>query len=353
MQAIVLTPEGQMLSSRAEPIADLGEAVVRVAYCGICGSDLHARTQDGRLPVTLGHEFSGIIERLAPDLSPQWKIGDRVVINPNGGWCGNCRNCRSGRTNQCHAVLENSVGYARDGGLAALVAVPSWALRKIPHTLPLQHAAWVEPVAVALRTLQQGDLRVGDRAAVIGAGPIGLLLVGLLADQGVSEIAVIEPGATRRAVASVRGATRVFDPLQSDVTAFFESDAPEVVFECSGAPNAFSTALSIVAPGGTVVLTGIPQEPASIDIRTVVHTELTITSSFIYTDEFDAAIELLDQRRVDVDALTTSVVGLDEITQAFSSMGQSDSEVKVLVSPGGLRPGKSEIGATNTTWRCT
>lgn len=343
MQAIVLTPQGQTLSSRAEPIADRGEVVVRVAFCGICGSDLHARTQDGRLPVTLGHEFSGVIDNVASDLSPQWKIGDRVVINPNGGWCGTCRNCRSERTNQCHAVLENSVGYARDGGLAAFVAVPSWALRKIPDTLSLQHAAWVEPVAVALRTLQQGNLRVGDRAAVIGAGPIGLLLVGLLVAQGVSELAVIEPVATRRAAASTRGATRVFDPLHSDVTTFFGIDAPEVVFECSGAPTAFSTALSIVAPGGTVVLTGIPQEPASIDIRTVVHTELTITSSFIYTDEFDAAIDLLAQGRVDVDALTTSIVGLDEITRAFSAMRHSDGEIKVLARPRELPPGESDL----------
>ena len=226
MRALVLNgTDGYAIEERPMPEPDTGEVLFRTHYSGICGTDLHAiqfgRYEDG---VVIGHEFAGEVVSAGPGVDG-WQAGDRAAVHPKGNVCGACPECRAGYPNMCSATnIGGTAGIGSNGGMAAYVSVPAGKLRRLPDEVSLQEGAWVEPTAVALRGVTRSGFKVGRRAVVIGAGPIGLLCVMHLRLGGASHITVLEPSELRRAKAEELGADITIDPLTDDPTEIFGND---------------------------------------------------------------------------------------------------------------------------------
>lgn len=334
MKAVVFTDSGEVVEERPIPEVGAGEVLLEVAFCGICGSDLHAAHPQFHTGSIMGHEFSGTIVEVAPDVQG-FKPGDRVVVNPNGQTCRHCRACTSGYPNLCPRVWETSIGLATNGGLAQFTTVPAVALHVLPPEVDLASAALIEPLSVALRTVRNSGFGIGQEAIVFGGGPIGLLVTALLDAAGASKITVVEPSTARRQMAIKQGATDVIDPFSTPVRSVFTDpfSAPAFAFECSGVAELVGEAVAVVRPKGTVTLTGLSRRPGTFDIADVLHKEITLKGSFIYVDEFQEAIGLLASGRIDVDSLITGVVAVENATDAFARMRSSPEVVKYLISP--------------------
>ncbi|MFF2840577.1 zinc-binding dehydrogenase [Paenarthrobacter sp. NPDC057981] len=334
MKAVVFTDQGEVIEDRPIPKVLSGEVLVEVAFCGICGSDLHAAHPQFRSGTIMGHEFSGTIVEVASDVDV-CKPGDRIVVNPNGRTCGECSACTRGFPNLCAKVWDTSIGLIRNGGLAQYTAVPANVVHVLPEEVDLASAALIEPLSVALRTVRNSGFGIGHEAIVFGGGPIGLLVTALLRAAGASKITVVEPSAARRKLALKQGATAVIDPFSTPVLSVFPDpfSAPSFAFECSGVAELVGEAVAVVRPRGTVTLTGLSRRPATFDTADVLHKEITLKGSFIYVEEFSEAIQLLASGRIDVDSLITGVVSVEDAPEAFAQMRSSQDVIKYLISP--------------------
>lgn len=336
MRALVLNQEGgYAVEERPMPEPDAGEVLFRTHYSGICGTDLHAiqfgRYGDG---VVIGHEFAGEVVSAGPGVEG-WQAGDRAAVHPKGNMCGACSECRDGYPNMCSSPdIGGSAGIGSDGGMAAYVSLPARKLRKLPDEVSLQEGAWVEPTAVALRGVTRSGFKVGRRAVVIGAGPIGLLCVMHLRLGGASHITVLEPSELRRAKAEELGADITIDPLTDDPTEIFGNDIerPDYAFECSAAPPALETAVEILPHHGNLALLGVATFPVSFHSYTIIRKELMVTGSSSYGEEFEIAIRLFERGDLDVQPLTSEVVGLEGVLDAFGRLERGEA-IKVLVQP--------------------
>lgn len=334
MRAIVLDAERRVvLAERPEPEPGAGEVLVRPEFIGICGTDLHAAEISAfRPPVVMGHEFAGSVVATGEGVTG-WQPGDRVTVNPNANVCGTCEECRQGRYNLCRsAIFDHPVGVACDGGMADAVVLKEVYLRRLPDSLDTQRAAWTEPLAVAVRAVRGARFRLGAASAVIGAGPIGLLVTQVLRRAGASSIVAIEPSEFRRAKALQVGASTAFASREEALERCgVDLPRPRYVFECSGHRMALETALKLVAPGGHVRMIGVSAQPVPITSLDAISKEVTISGNFIYTDEFEMAIELLAAGDVDVDSLTSAVLPLDAYADAFAALRHPESAIKVLL----------------------
>lgn len=329
MKAVVLTEERALeLRDVAEPVPGDGDLLLSVEACGICGTDLHAADIGMFLPpVTIGHEFSGVVVGVGKE-AEGWSAGDRVAVNPMAILCGHCEACRAGRNNYCQeAVYRRAVGVSRDGGMAEKVVVPASIVHRLPDSVGPTAGAWVEPLAVAVRAVRRSAAQLGDTTLVIGGGPIGLLVLQVLHAIGVRDVTVVEPSAVRREVALKLGATHALSP--EDVAQVVS--AYDGAFECSGHPSAFQSAIKAVRHGGYVQLVGAATSPVSFESIGLLHKELRVSTSFIYVDEFPIAIDLMARGAVDVSALTTHLIPLVEFGQAFSAMRAPDTAIKALI----------------------
>ena len=336
MRALVLNEEGgYAVEERPMPEPDAGEALFKTHYSGICGTDLHAvqfgRYEDG---VVIGHEFAGEVVSVGPGVEG-WQSGDRAAVHPKGNVCGACPECRAGYANMCSATnIGGSAGIGSDGGMAAYVSLPAGKLRRLPDDVSTLEGAWVEPTAVALRGVTRSGFKVGRRAVVVGAGPIGLLTVMHLRLGGADEIIVLEPSDMRRAKAEEVGADITINPLTDDPTEIFGSDIqrPDYAFECSAAPSALETAVEILPHHGSLALLGVATFPVSFHSYTIIRKELTVTGSSSYAEEFDISIRLFERKALDVQPLTSEVVGLEGVLDAFGRLERGEA-IKILVQP--------------------
>jgi threonine dehydrogenase-like Zn-dependent dehydrogenase len=334
MRAVLLGDDGkEFLGDVPDPTPGPGEVVVRVDYCGICGSDLHAQAQGFAAGVALGHEFAGVIVEIGRDVT-DFAIDDRVCINPNGDWCGACGFCRAGQVNLCTELFRTAVGVARHGGMAPYSAVPTKVLHRLPDGVSTKQGAWVEPLATALRGVRRSGIGMGEPVFVSGAGPIGLLVITLLRSMGVGEITVFEPSPARGAKATAVGADVVVDPLTVDPASVYENPAaaPLFGFECSGVAAAVESSLRVLRPRGVLTVTGVAPKPPWYQAPDLVFKELTIRGSFIYEQEFAMAIDLLDRGIVDVEPLISGVRPIEAGLAAFDDLRAAGDIVKVLLS---------------------
>jgi threonine dehydrogenase-like Zn-dependent dehydrogenase len=335
MPAIVFGEDGtEQLRDVRVPAPGPGEVLVQVEFCGICGSDLHAAEPDFRPGVTMGHEFAGTVAELGPGVEG-WRVGDRVCVNPNGDWCGACAFCRVGQFNMCPGIWETTVGVARDGGMAPWAAVRARILHRLPEGVSTRQGAWVEPLAVAVRTVRTSGIAVGDDAVVFGAGPIGLLVIQVLRAAGAGRITAVEPSELRARLAGACGADELVDPRREDVAERFAdlAAAPAHAFECTGVAAVTETALRVLRPHGRLTVTGFAREQPFYRAQDLLFKELEIRGSFIYLEEFRTAIELLERGAIDVAALTSDVRGVEAGVEAFADMRASERAVKILLQP--------------------
>ncbi len=331
-----------------EPAARPGEVVVRVAACGLCGSDLHEYL-DGPLyiprgphpltgqapPVTLGHEFCGQVVEVGPEVSAV-RVGERVAVNPCLR-CGTCPWCRRGQPNHCARL--GSLGLSRDGALAPLAAVPAYGCHPLPAAVGDEAGALVEPLAVALHACRRARLTGEEHVAVIGAGPIGLLLVQVLRQRVRGRVAVVEPREARRRLARALGADVAVDPRAQDpvavVAELSEGERAGVAFECVGSAGAFETAFRVTGKGGRVVVVGLVPERVPAHLLGLVAHEKEIVGSSAYVDEFQEAFDLLAAGRVRAAPLVTGRIGLaDAVAAGLEALLRPEEEhVKILVTP--------------------
>ena len=329
MHAVVLTGQAQIaLEERPEPVAGPGEVLIRVGAAGICGTDLHAPAMPSIFAenVVLGHEFSGPC-RGGPEaggLEP----GQPVVVNPIALSCGSCAACRRGSISQCLAALGACSGVTRDGGMAEFVTADQRSIHPVPDGLTVRQAVWTEPLAVAVRAVAHGGVRPGTTVAVAGAGAIGQLILQLVRRAGAGETLVVETSRLRRDVARACGAAQAIGP----------GDGPggdgryDVVFDCTGAADAFAASLALVVPGGRVVVLGSYPSPISLP---GIGREASVVFSSVYRDdrEFAAALRLLARGLIDVAPLTTSAMPLTSYGEAFASLRDPERAVKVFLDP--------------------
>jgi (R,R)-butanediol dehydrogenase/meso-butanediol dehydrogenase/diacetyl reductase len=341
-------PRDVRLEEVAPPAAAAREVVVAVAACGLCGSDLHEYLHGpvyiprhphpltGVMPpVTLGHEFSGRVVEVGPGVTGL-RAGDRVAVNPCLV-CGECRWCRSGRSNHCAKL--GTIGLSRDGALAPLVAVPEYGCHVLPAGVSSEQGAVVEPLAVAVHACRRARLGGGERVAIVGAGPIGLLVLQVARARGAAWIAVVEPREDRRARARALGADAVLDPGAGDpasaIAEMTDGARADVTFECVGSPAAFAAAFRAAGKGGRMALVGLVPEAVTANALLIVAHEKEIIGSSAYVDEFPEAIDLLARGQVEVDSLVTGRVPLGRgLADGIEALLRPDlGHIKILVSP--------------------
>jgi 2-desacetyl-2-hydroxyethyl bacteriochlorophyllide A dehydrogenase len=316
-----------------------GEVLIRVGYCGICGSDVEALHTGMYEPgLIIGHEFAGAVAQVGYEVT-HWRIGDRVVVN-DAIPCGACVPCREGRLDGCEDLTM--VGVTHDGGLAEYVKVTAKGLHRLPEEVTLRQGALVEPLAVALHGVRRSRLEPGDRVLVMGAGPIGLLTLQCALLAGARAVVVTEIDPTRAKLAGRLGAAAVLDPSRDNVgvalSGLTGSQGPDVVYICTGAPDPYRDAVSLVRKGGQIFVLGLCVEPVDADFMSVVLSDLCIEGSLAGRAEFPAAVDFVAQSRIDVEALVTHEITLDEIVKGFELASTPGcGAVKVLVQIGGER----------------
>ena len=317
---------------RPEPVD--GTSLVRVTSVGLCGSDLHWYSEggigDARLtrPLVVGHEFAGVIEGGA-------RHGQRVAIDP-AIHCGQCQTCHDGYQNLC--PNGRFAGHGRtDGGLREFLTWPSELLYPLPDNLSDADGAMLEPLGVGLHAMDLGHVRVGGSVAVIGCGPIGLMLVQLARIAGATQVLAVEPLPHRLLAALSSGADEAVEPRAADEEYWrrHAGRGADVVFEVSGQDAALHMALNAVRPGGRVVLVGIPDEDrtsftASLARRKGVTIALVRRMNHVYP----RTIDLVARKRVDVSSIVTDRYPLARVAEAFDAAVRRTGGKVVVELPG-------------------
>jgi L-iditol 2-dehydrogenase len=313
--------------------------LVRIDRVGVCGSDVHYYTEGGigdqilQYPASVGHECSGTIVEIGANVTGL-KVGDRVAIDPAIS-CGKCDQCRAGRPNTCRKLkFMGSPGEA-PGAVAELSVLPAENCFPIPETLSLDQAALAEPLSIGLHAVQLADLRPGVRYAITGVGPIGLSVLSCAKALVEGTAYVTDLLDSRLATARQCGADWTANASRDDVAAIAQREpyGLDVMFECSGDMTCVDQAMTLLTPGGTLVLVGIPsQRRASFDVHVMRRKELTFKNVRRQRRCLAPVVELIAQGRIDPDPLLTHRFPLERIREAFELVAAyRDGVIKAVV----------------------
>lgn len=322
------------------------EVTIRVAWAGICGSDLHEYAEGpvfiptekkdllagGIAPLTMGHEFSGIIEAVGAEVT-QYKVGDRVSVNPT---------LTHGHRSEYDDIYDgfSFIGLHCDGGFADFVNVPESAVYQLPAGLSLETAALIEPIAVAVQAVKEGGLRFGDSVAIFGAGPIGLVTIAAAKAAGATKIIALDLSDSRLAMAKAIGATHVINSGKVEPVAAVRDILPrgaDVTFEVAGVQQTVEQSINVTKARGTVVIISIFANPITWHPMQLINTGVKMTSSIAYSpSSFRETIELMGSGQLDVTSIITKRIGLDEIvTEGFETLVNDKTQAKILVTLSG------------------
>ena len=333
-----------------EPALAPGSVAIDVAWCGICGTDLHEYLEGPIFipaaghphpltheeePVTMGHEFSGTVTAVGAevtDLAP----GANVVVEPYFV-CGECAQCAAGRYNLCTSM--GFIGLAGGGGgLSEKIVVQRRWVHPIGD-IPLDHAALIEPLAVGHHAFVRSGAAAGDTALITGAGPIGLLLAALLKAEGLTVI-ISEVTEARKRMAHATGvADHVIDPLSEDVSArvleLTGGNGADVGFECTSVNAALDQLFDAVRPAGVIVNVSIWSHPATIDMQKLVLKEIDLRGTIAYVRDHPATIALIQEGKIDLAPFITARIDLGDLVQEGlqTLIDHKDTAVKILVHP--------------------
>jgi 2-desacetyl-2-hydroxyethyl bacteriochlorophyllide A dehydrogenase len=325
--------EGRVLVDTAPPrLPTEDEVQVEVAFVGICGTDLHVvhGTMDHRVtfPQLLGHEMSGTITEVGAGVD-DFEVGEKVVVRPLIS-CNECPACLAGHRHICQRLVF--LGIDAPGALQTHWTVPAHILHKVPAEVSLRTAALVEPLAVACHDVARAELVPGETVVVFGAGPIGLL-ISLLAQHRGARVLVTDVNAARLELAQGFGLEAVPEGLAGAVERLTGETGADVVFEVSGSAPAIADATGVLRTRGRLVVVGIHSEPHPVDLLRVFWRELHLLGARVYEpQDFDEAIALTAENVLPLDRLVTSVVPLDDLSEAFDQLQSGGGAVKVLVS---------------------
>jgi L-iditol 2-dehydrogenase len=315
-----------------------GEARVAVTACGICGSDLHMYRGDHpilRPPLVMGHEFVGRVLDVGEGVAGV-RPGDRV-IGMAGRGCGECEACREGHYNWCEQLKV--VGGHIAGALAEEIVLPEDQFLVIPDWIPDDQAALIEVGAVGMHTIHRYGSVEGRSCLVLGAGPVGLVLVKLLKALDAGPVVVGDISPTRRELARACGADSVIDPRAEGAEAQVKAAFPrglDVAFDCAGREETLLLALRLTRRGGSILLTAIFPEFCRIPMTQVQRAERQLIGVQMYQRaDFELVISLLEQRKLDLGGIVTHEFPLEETAEAFRLLESPDAAAgKVLVRVG-------------------
>jgi len=324
MKALVWTGKGQV-EVQERPIPDTtGKVLIRVAYAGVCGSDLgvycgtHPRA---KAPLIMGHEFSGVVESIGEGVVTQLKPGDRVTVDPLI-YCRTCRACLAGNTHVCRTL--RLYGTDCDGGMAEYAAVAENCIHRLPERMDMKLAAVVEPTAVVMHGLRMLRRPFFASACVIGLGPMGLLTALMLKDSGVRSIIAAEANPKRAAYGRELGLD-VVNPTETDAVQYIldqtEGEGVDVLVEASGAAPAAQMATDITAVRGEILLLSVFKKPAALDLRTINFKEQTLIGTRVYTAlDFKDAITYVQQNGEKIASVVSHVVPLEQGQNIFQDI---------------------------------
>jgi L-iditol 2-dehydrogenase len=322
------------LADEPTPAPAAGESLVRITAVGLCGSDLHWYDEggigDSRItrPIVGGHEMAGVVEGGPLD-------GVRVAVDPAIP-CHHCDLCLRGHPNLCREIVFAGHG-TRDGGLQRYLVWPTARLHPLPEALSDADGAMLEPLGVAVHAVDLGHIPLGGSVAVIGCGPIGLLLIQVARAAGAARVLAADPLAHRRSAAADRGADEVLDPADDAYPArlaeFTGGLGVDVAFEIAGTDPAIAAAMEVVRPGGRVVLGGIPSAETSAFPASVARRKgLTLMLVRRMKEVYPRATALVEAGLVDVRSVVSHRFPLTEVDDAFKT-AVARQGLKVVVRP--------------------
>jgi L-iditol 2-dehydrogenase len=307
------------------PVADAADSLIQVTAVGICGSDLHW-WEEGAIgdatmarPLVLGHEGAGVV-------ADGPRRGERVAIDPAIP-CEACRACRDGYRNLCYNIRFAGHGKT-DGMMRELMAWPAHLLHPLPDQVSDAEGAMLEPLGVAIHSLDLGHVPFGGTVSVVGCGPIGLLLIQLLRAAGASRVLAVEPLPHRREAAAKAGADEVAEPT-ADVSGY----GGDVAFEAAGNDDGVRLAFESVRPGGRVVLAGIPGNDTTAFRASLARRKgLTIAMVRRMNEVYPRAISLVARGAVALEPLVSRRAPLEEVADAFGA-AERRTGLKVIITP--------------------
>ncbi|PLB33908.1 uncharacterized protein BDW47DRAFT_113176 [Aspergillus candidus] len=337
-----------------EPVCGKGQVKMRPAYVGICGSDLHEYNAGPVLipkkphpltgtsyPVTLGHEFGGIVEEIGEGVT-HVSPGQRVVVRPTI-YDGTCRACQMGYNYCCENIgFIGLSGYG--GGLSKFIVAPGDHFNPIPDSISLKSAALIEPLAVAWHAVNVSPLKPNDRVFMIGSGPIGIGVIQVLKLRGAGQIIVSEMMGSRKRQAVEFGATDVLDPREVDVTQrvreLTDGMGADIIFDTAGVEVALNGAIGACRSHGTIVNIAVWENRPAIRVNDLMYNEVKYTGSALYDEaSFQDVIRALDQKQLQPESMITTTVKMDDVVEKGFKALLEDREnyCKILVDAQGCQ----------------
>jgi L-iditol 2-dehydrogenase len=325
-----------------EPEVGADDVLIRVASCGICGSDVHGFDgSTGRRipPVIMGHEAAGTVAKTGSNVK-RFKDGDRVTFDSMIS-CTKCFYCRKGQPNLCtdRRVLGVSCGeYRRHGAFAEYVVVPQHIVFLVPDSVPFDHAAMVEPVSVAVHAANLSGVRLGDSVLVVGAGTIGLMTLQAMRVNGCGKLMVSDLDDGRLALARKLGADVVINAKKEDVVERVREitggEGADVVMEAVGADPTVQASIQAARKGASVVLIGNVTPTVSLPLQSVVTREIRVQGSCASNNDYPACLELMGRGAIQVEPMISLTAPLDAGPEMFARLYAHESGLtKVILKP--------------------
>ena len=315
MKTVLLKQPGEIGIGAVEKTSRReNEVLLKVRSAGICGSDIGAYKGVNPLvsyPRIIGHEIAGEVVEVAAD-EKTFRVGDRVILEPYV-YCGQCYPCSIGHTNCCENLTVRGVHI--EGGMAEYVSHPRHLLHKVPEDIPWHLIPMAEPLVIAMHAVKQAEVKAGEHVAITGAGQIGLLAAQYALTLGALPI-VVDPVDERLALATRLGVPHVINPVSQDavaqIKAITRARMAEAAIEASGAASAIRAMVDYVAYAGRIALVGWPKSDIPMPTALFTKKELTIRGSRNSVGQFPESLRLIAEGKVDVAALLTKTVSLEE-----------------------------------------
>ncbi len=317
------------------PVPESGEGLIKVATAGICGSDisiLSGKHPRAKAPLILGHEFCGELVEIKSNTKTQLQQGDTVTVFPLIA-CHSCFSCKSGNEHVCSKLRV--IGIDRDGGMAEYARVPLDNIVTInPDTDPVM-GVLTEPLAVAVRSVRESGVGVGDTVFILGGGTIGILIALVLRYAGIHKIVISEPNKYRIDKLTQMG-FEVVDPTEKDITTFVsdysQGAGVDILFEASGAQAAAEMMTECIRPKGKIILVSVFKEPARVDLRSINFKEAVMLGIRGFTRfDFARAVELINDNNIDLVSIVTHVLPVTEAEKGFSLIQKQQDALKIII----------------------
>jgi len=343
MKAALLSEIGKFkIEEVADPqlIRDT-DVLIRIKMVGVCGSDMHYYTtgrigsQVIRFPFIIGHEAAGIVERTGKNVT-RVKDGQRIAIDPAVS-CGNCDQCRAGRANTCRSLLFLGNPEQLGGALCEFIVLDQNCCFPIDNRLTFEQAVLSEPLAIAVYAVERSQLPAEASVAILGAGPIGMSVFHVLRLNGVGNVYITDKIQARLDFARQLNPRWFGNPDHMDIVEKISEIEPllvDIVYECSGEKDAFDQAFKLLKPGGILVVVGIPElDEIPFPMHELRRKELTILNIRRQAHCTQKAIDLLADRRLNLDAMVTHRFSLEQTQQAFELVSRyQDGVIKAMIA---------------------